>query len=155
MKQKNADKAMRERLIFHRFIKGASIPIDINSIESRDPPEPDIYCTSLSDGPYFFELVELCSEEIAEDISRTIKNNLGVGRFLRLTDPTQDTLKKKFRKKYNTNLPVKLLCYTDGYIISPDDLIEENIIATINGYDGDIKFCEIWFHGERITKKIF
>jgi hypothetical protein len=39
--------AERERAIFTRFAQGGRPDIDLATIESREPPEPDIACATL------------------------------------------------------------------------------------------------------------
>lgn len=58
----------RELLIFKEFAEVSPLCIDINSIESRDPPEPDIVCL-LQNGNYvYFELTELIDRSHMEHV---------------------------------------------------------------------------------------
>jgi hypothetical protein len=55
----------KELSVFREFASVAPLDIDIASIESRQPPEPDILCTSKQIGQLAFELVELIDESAA------------------------------------------------------------------------------------------
>ena len=44
-------KADRERRVFEEFVRKSGLPIDVATIESREPPEPDIRCFHSHDGP--------------------------------------------------------------------------------------------------------
>jgi hypothetical protein len=61
----SSKKAERERRIFREFVDRSGLPNDLNTIEGRKPPEPDIYCIHAEDGPLAFELVELCNAVLA------------------------------------------------------------------------------------------
>jgi len=59
-------KAAAERDVFFAFVNLSNLPIDLESVESRKPPEPDIFCR-YSDGTRLtFELVSLCDPDLAE-----------------------------------------------------------------------------------------
>ena len=62
----NAKNSRRERENFERFTKAAGLDVLPNSIESREPPEPDILCSIEGRGPVAFELVELVDPSYAE-----------------------------------------------------------------------------------------
>lgn len=64
----------REIDAFTRFASVAAIPIDPQSIEKRNPPEPDILCCHLHDGPIAFELVELLDENFAGRLGRQLNS---------------------------------------------------------------------------------
>ncbi len=140
-------KAERERRIFREFVDRSSLPIDLNTIESREPPEPDIYCIHAEDGPLAFELVELCNEELAKDASDQIKRGKQPG-FHMLDDPTGAAVRQKISKTYPNQVPIELLCYTDGLLVTPDDLILEAITETVRDH-GYGHFRRIWLLGER------
>jgi len=55
--------------IFIEFARAASPGIDINSIESRDPPQPDILCSDSTTGMRAFELAELIDRIFARDLA--------------------------------------------------------------------------------------
>ena len=57
-------KARLERAIFRQFSGAGRLRIDASSIESREPPEPDIYCT-VDGKPLAFELVQVVDPNLA------------------------------------------------------------------------------------------
>jgi hypothetical protein len=69
----NEDKAARERRIFHTFAAYASRAFGLDvipgTIESREPPEPDILCEIPGPGPIAFELGEILDEEAMKAMS--------------------------------------------------------------------------------------
>ena len=88
--------------------------IDRNSVEKRSPPEPDILCTLQSEGTVAFELVEMCDPQLAKSIATASDG------YLRTSDPSANIISKKLRKKYETDAPIELLCYTAGRIVTPE-----------------------------------
>jgi hypothetical protein len=127
--------------VFRRFIEAAKLPIAPSSVEKREPPEPDIRCLHSTDGPIAFELVELCDPNLAKAIA-TLSTE-----YIRTSDPSARIVSKKLRLSYDTNLPIELLCYTDGRIITPDDVI----IPTITPYLGSWShvFRRAWLLGHK------
>jgi len=65
-----SSKRDRERRIFIEFIKKAQLSVDVETIESRCPPEPDILCWDKDQG---FVAFELCESQIAKAIAKTAK----------------------------------------------------------------------------------
>jgi hypothetical protein len=92
-------KAARERVIFTRFAQAARPDIDQATIESREPPEPDIACATLGGERLAFEMAELCPPEVAKAVGDDIKRGGGVS-FVPTADPTRSVLLKKLRKHY-------------------------------------------------------
>ncbi len=58
-----------ERIVFEAFSKVAPFTILQGSVESRNPPEPDIVCTIENRGQVGFELTELIDQSHMERIS--------------------------------------------------------------------------------------
>lgn len=56
-------KEQRELSTFLSFAKASRLRIDLESAESRRPPEPDVFCT-VGGRAYYFELGELTDESI-------------------------------------------------------------------------------------------
>lgn len=110
-------KGADEIKVFLRFLQAVDLPIAASSIEKRDPPEPDLRCVHATDGPIAFELVELCDPNLAK--ARAALSQA----YIRTSDPSARIISKKLRRKYTTNLPIELLCYTNGRIITPDNVI--------------------------------
>jgi len=59
----------------------------------------------------------MCDSRLASSIA---KASYG---YLRTSDPSANIISKKLRKKYETDVPIELLCYTAGQIITPDNVI--------------------------------
>jgi hypothetical protein len=106
--------------------------------------EPDIFCTLGSGEQVAYELVEICSSDIAATLSK-LSNGGSTG--LATSDPTEKILRKKLHKVYRTTFPIELLCYTNGRTVSPDDQILGEIHRWANAIDGP--FRKIWLLGEK------
>lgn len=117
-------KGETEVAVFMRFLEASQLPIDPGSIEKRSPPEPDILCTHRLEGAVAFELVEMCDPRFARSIAKSSDG------CLRTSDPSANIISKKLRKKYKTDAPIELLCYTAGRIVTPDNVI----LPTIKPY---------------------
>lgn len=77
-------KAEIERAIFREFVGACSLPIVPGSIESREPPEPDILCALTTGEQIAFELVESIDSGLAAAFDTTVE----LPRFLRKHCPT-------------------------------------------------------------------
>jgi hypothetical protein len=55
-----------ERAIFSVFVAVSGMPIDLATVESRRPPEPDILCEVRGNGHLAFELGEVISESLEQ-----------------------------------------------------------------------------------------
>jgi hypothetical protein len=117
-------KGETEVAVFLRFLEASHLPIYRNSVEKRFPPEPDILCTHQSEGAVAFELVEMCDSRLTSSIAKASDG------YLRTSDPSPNIISKKLRKKYETAVPIELLCYTAGRVITPDNVI----LSTITPY---------------------
>ena len=63
------DKQANDELrIFKEFVRVSPYHIDFNSIETRNPREPDIFCKLLDGNPLVFEVVECIDMDIARSI---------------------------------------------------------------------------------------
>ena len=109
-------KSEREIAIFKKFLESRGLGAQAESVESRPCPEPDILFEGVA-----FELVEICAEDLAKAAAEAAKS--GEPEFTLSGDPTQAILRKKSNRRYVTPHPVELLLYTDGRVISPDDMI--------------------------------
>lgn len=117
-------KGEAEVAVFMRFLEASQLPIIQATVEKHFPPKPDILCMHQSEGKIAFELVELCDPRIAKSIAQAS------GEYLRTSDPSALIIQKKLRKKYETDVPIELLCYTAGRIVTPDNVI----LPTITPY---------------------
>jgi len=139
-------KADRERTIFARFASAAGLDLDSATIESRKPPAPDISCATSFGESVAFELAELCSSEIAKAVGDDLKRG-GSDTFTWTADPTRAILLKKLRKTYASFAPVHLLCYADGFLVTTDHAVLDEMREVIV-VEGLGPFRSIWFHGE-------
>jgi hypothetical protein len=110
-------KGIDEIAVFFRFLKEANLPVALESVEKRVPPEPDLVCVHASEGAVAVEVVELCDSNLARAFAKADDG------YIRTSDPSARIVAKKLRRKYRTTLPVELLCYTAGRIITPDNVI--------------------------------
>ena len=137
------DKASIELAVFRDFVRIAALPVDSDSVEKRSPPEPDVLCRIEGLGQVAFELVELCDPNLARVFADPLKPS---HEYVRTSDPSAGILRKKLRRAYDTPHPVELLCYTDGRIITPADVI----IPTLRPYLGSFAhvFRKAWLLSE-------
>ena len=124
-----AEKARREIAVFSEFAQLAPIRIDLSSVEKRLPPQPDLVCAVEGSGTVAFELVELCDPNLAQVFANPLRPGI---EYVRTSDPSGWIVRNKLRKSYQTDHAIELLCYTDGRIITPADVI----IPTIKSYLG-------------------
>ena len=115
----NLQKSRREVSVFQEFAERSGLPIGPNSIEKREPPEPDILCEVTGKGHVAFEIKEMCDEPIAKVVSALRKTKDDEPKFLRSGYAVQKIVIKTRNKKYRTRYPVELLFYTDGRIVLP------------------------------------
>lgn len=134
-------KGEAEVAVFMRFLEASELPIDRNSVEKRSPPEPDILCTHQSEGAIAFELVEMCDMRFARSIAKASDD------YLRTSDPSANIISKKLRKKYDTDAPVELLCYTAGRIVTPDNVILPTIKPYLRSWRHT--FRRAWLLGQK------
>lgn len=138
------EKAKVELAVFREFISKASISIDPASVSKPGAQsEPDIFCTLSNGEQVAYELVEICSSDIAATLAKTSKGGLAT---LVTSDPTEKALRQKLHKTYITTRPVELLCYTNGRTVSTDDLIIMEAQRWANAIDGH--FRKVWLLGD-------
>ena len=138
-------KAERERRIFLEFVEASGLPINPATIENRPPPEPDIRCVVAEKGSVAFELVELCNAELAKDIGDQIKRGTDPT-FLMLDDPGPIILRDKLQKRYCTDAPIELLCYSGRIAVSDDRSFAS--LLDVTDLEGMGPFRRVWFLGE-------
>jgi hypothetical protein len=136
-------KASREKQVFLEFIQKSGLPIDLDSVENRVPPEPDILCRHQTQGFIAFELVSLRDA----DIARTTAPGKTESVSMWTADPTPQTICHKLQKHYATPHPLELLCYT-MLLVTPDDIIIPTVqhIIELRGLG---MFRRMWLLGER------
>jgi hypothetical protein len=62
-------KAEQELSVFREFVTASSLSIISESIEKRDPPEPDIFCTLTDGNTLAVELVEIIDRSMMKRTS--------------------------------------------------------------------------------------
>jgi hypothetical protein len=67
-----AEQAVSERAIFSDFVLGSGLRAQLSSIENREPPEPDIRCEIVDEGPIAFELAEVVNEALEQATSERV-----------------------------------------------------------------------------------
>ncbi len=138
------DKALIELKVFKEFVQKAQLPVNFESIKKPgEQSDPDIFCTFHNGEHVAFELVEICASDIAIQISNLRES------YIRTSDPTEEIVRNKLAKSitYKTQLPIELLCYTNGRVVSPDDLIIAVIRECSDLTEG--RFRKIWLLGEK------
>lgn len=97
----NNSQARREILVFKKFASNFPLPIDLNSIEKRKPPEPDILCC-LEDGTKIaFELVEIIDKDLARRTFSAINLKYAFDDHL---ENLPANVKAQFNQKYGNTL---------------------------------------------------
>lgn len=130
------DKGDREREIFLKFLKLSRLPFNSETIEKRNPPEPDILCEHNEEGPIAFELVELCDSNIAEFLSNIAEGGVY---YMRTCDPSTKIITKKLQRSYQTKYPIELLCYTENRIFTPGNVIVPTISQLITSMKNNFR----------------
>ena len=144
MSTKAERKAEGERTVFALFAQAMNWPSDERLIQSRQEPEPDILYDSAN-GKTAFELVENCSDVVAHNIRQLLD---GKGKtVINVSDPTRDVIKKKIGKKYESHYPIELLCYTNGRIVTPNDVAICRI-RTLLQSSRRVPFRRLWYFGK-------
>ena len=128
-----AQRSEVELRVFADFLQLAGLPINPATVEKRPPPEPDLLCVHDQEGKVAFELVELCDPNLARALASPRPNADGV-EYIRTSDPSWTIVLNKLRKTYKTEHPVELLCYTDGRIITPPDVIRPTLVPLLSSY---------------------
>ena len=118
------------------FLKASRLPIDTASVESRRPPKPDILCIHREEGKIAFELAEICSPEIPRAVAAM--DETGVA-YIRTADTSLYIVRQKLKKRYSTEHPIELLCYTTGRSITPDDVILPTIRPALEANQGQFR----------------
>lgn len=142
------EKGIVELAVFKEFILKSGLSVIPESIVKCIKKQfPDITCKFIDNGPVAFELVEICNSEIAEKISYVRSG--GEFETLSVDNPARMIVLKKLRKTYLTDLPLELLCYTNGRTVATDDMLVAEILAAITSYESNILFRRIWLLGEK------
>lgn len=142
------NKQQNEHRAFLRFAERLGTRSEWTSVESRPEPEPDLLCTHATEGPIAFEVVGLTDPLIAE--LQAAGANAYQGAFS-TSDPSERIIRKKLHRSYKTGAGrIELLVYTDGQLVTPDDVIVPTILPWFDAIDH--QFQRIWFMGELETR---
>ena len=131
------DKWPRERAAFLEFIAIAGLPIPPDTVQKRSPPEPDLLCQHTLAGTLAFELVEICDPTLAKALAQP-----GRSRFIATADPSVAIVGKKLGRSYQTPYPIELICYTDGRVVTPVDVLVPTLVPVLSSYSHG--FRRIW-----------
>lgn len=137
-----------EKSIFEKFVdKCPDLSLDKTSIKNRKWPEADILCDTKEGESIAFELVEICDSNIAKSRGDLIRKAKLTGEgdvdYIRTSDPTENILENKLKKnRYAGNVPVELLCYTNGRTASPEKFIKEKAAFFLN--KKEFQYRRIW-----------
>ncbi len=140
-------KAKREREIFLRFRELVPDGELWGQPISMAPPHPDLLCEHATYGPVAIELGELCSKEAAAMIEHSLRT--GTSQARGIGNPVWEVTAGKLRKSktYVSRHPIELLLYTDGRVVTPDELLRGQVLACVDS--ADHVFRRVWFMGER------
>ena len=97
----NERQAREEVAVFRLFATACPLPVCLDSIQSRMPPEPDILCEVTGEGPVAFELVESIDARYAQQTNDAIELKL---RFEEAYNALPLRDKKQLRDKYSDAL---------------------------------------------------
>ena len=137
-------KQQNEQLAFKRFSQRLGTASVWVRVSSRPEPEPDLLCIHAEDGPIAFELVGLTDPTIAEIQMAGPKARTDA---FYTSDPSERIVLNKLHKKYETTADhIELLIYTNGQIITTDDVIIPTVLPLFDIIAHPFK--RIWFMGE-------
>jgi len=136
--------------IFSKFVMKGNFLYDLDTVEKRSPPEPDIICTHQVSGVVAFELVEICDSKLAE-FNATVE--VGGVYYMRIADPTTKIVEKKLSRTYETRYPIELLCYTEGRVGTPASTIAKTIFARIQSHAHP--FRRVWLFSYGVASEVW
>ena len=144
-------KEENEQAAFARFARSMKMEREWLNVSSRPVPEPDLLCVHVSDGTIAFELVSLTDPTIAKVQAAGPRARKGA---FSTSDPSERIIRVKLEKRYTTSAKhIELLVYTDGQIITPDDVIMPTILPLFD--ETTHPFSCVWFMGERTTCRLW
>jgi hypothetical protein len=140
-----------EQTAFAAFARRMGTTSKWASVESRPEPEPDLLCTTTDGLKIAFELVSLTDPLIAQVMAAG--PNARTDAFA-TEDPSPRIVRKKLSRAYRTWAAwIELLIFTDGQIITPDDVIVPTILPIIQ--DTAHPFEVVWFMGNETVQRIW
>lgn len=137
-------KQQNEQIEFKRFVERLGTQNNWVNIQSRPEPEPDLLCLHQDGEEVAFELVSLTDPKIAKIKAA---GEMAYQEAFSTSDPSERIVRNKLNRSYITNADhIELLIYTDGQIITTDDVIIPTILPLFDEISHP--FREIWFMGE-------
>lgn len=97
----------KEVQVFREFLRKSDLAFELDSIEKREPPEPDILCRSSQGEWVAFELVEVCVRENAAFMGRAPV-------VAELIERTYKTLSPELRAKFDDRFSGRPLSFEFG-----------------------------------------
>jgi len=141
------NKQLNEQQAFARFANRVGSAQQWVAVSSRPEPEPDLLCIHAEYGAIAFELVSLTDPEIASIQAAGPRARTDA---FSSNDPSERIIEKKLGRSYETSAQyIELLMYTDGQIITPDDVIIPTVRPLLELHKHPFK--RVWFMGERET----
>jgi hypothetical protein len=145
-----ARKAETERSVFLAFAERLN-ELDVwLSVESTDPPAPDLLCTHAVTGRVAFELVAITDPLIAKVNAGW--SEPGVSSY-ETSDPTERIIRKKLRSRYETQHPLELIAYNDNLVITPEEAIISRLRSWLDATNHP--FRRAWYMGEANVSAIW
>jgi hypothetical protein len=136
------EKNRNERAALERFLDATKLAIERSSIRKlTGNSQPDFQCHDTAGHEQAFEVTEICAEEVAELVARPEIGSVWTA------DPTERIVRSKMHKRYETALPIDLVCYWGARTVSTDDMILPTIQNVVNSVS-EHPFRHIWYHGE-------
>ena len=142
----NSEKQKRELRVFQEFIERSGLAIVSGSIESRNPPEPDMLCNVIGEDCIAFELKEVCDEVIAKETSDFRRGKSEELPYMRLGFSLDDLMRYARNKEYLSNHPMELIFYISGRTVYRSSEVIPKIRLYFDN-DGH-HFRRVWFMGE-------
>lgn len=139
-----------ERAAFQQFAQQLGEVESWISVDSTNPPKPDLLCVHQDRGTVAFELVAITDPTIAR--VNAGYSDSGVADYC-TSDPTERIIRNKLSREYESSFPVELLVYNDLLTITPDEIIVEIAINLLRSEDHP--FQKAWFMGEFESKLIW
>lgn len=145
------NKRANEQEVFYSFLKRQGMESEWTDVSSRPEPEPDLLCINSHGESVAFELVSLTDPQLARVLAAGPKAHT---KAFFTSDPSEIIVRKKLGRSYKTAaLHIELLIYTDGRIITPDDVLIPTIVPLLNGIRHP--FRHVWFMGEHAIRRLW
>lgn len=94
--------AETERTVFLEFAPLSGLPIDIATVESREPPQPDIVCNIAGSGSVGFELTELIDRKFMARLSLMAKTRQKLAEVLKTSLSSVES--SEFQRRFGNAL---------------------------------------------------